>query len=47
MISTNAHSIAGLADMHFGADQARRAWLETGDVLDTLAHRQLLHALKR
>ncbi len=47
VISTDAHSIAGLADMRFGVDQARRAWLETGDVLNTLAHRQLLQALAR
>lgn len=36
VISTDAHSPAGLADMRFGVDQARRGWLEAGDVLNTL-----------
>jgi DNA polymerase (family 10) len=35
VISTDAHSIAGLADMRFGVDQARRGWLEPADVLNT------------
>ena len=35
VISTDAHSPAGLADMRFGVDQARRGWLEAGDVLNT------------
>jgi len=35
VISTDAHSPAGLADMRFGVDQARRGWLEAADVLNT------------
>jgi DNA polymerase (family 10) len=34
VISTDAHSPAGLADMRFGVDQARRGWLEVADVLN-------------
>ncbi len=37
VISTDAHSPRGLADMRFGVDQARRGWLEPGDVLNTLS----------
>ena len=35
VISTDAHSPAGLENMRFGVDQARRGWLEKGDVLNT------------
>jgi len=35
VISTDAHSPAGLTDMRFGVDQARRGWLEAADVLNT------------
>ena len=34
VISTDAHSPRGLADMRHGVDQARRGWLEPGDVLN-------------
>jgi DNA polymerase (family 10) len=34
VISTDAHSPRGLLDMRFGVDQARRGWLEVGDVLN-------------
>jgi DNA polymerase (family 10) len=37
VISTDAHSPRGLDNMRFGVDQARRAWMEPGDVLNTLA----------
>ena len=37
VISTDAHSPAGLDDMRFGVDQARRGWLEASDVLNTLS----------
>lgn len=47
VISTDAHSTAGLANMRYGVDQARRAWLGVGDVLNTLSLNQLLHVLKR
>lgn len=35
VISTDAHSVADLALMSYGVDQARRGWLEKGDVLNT------------
>lgn len=47
VISTDAHSTAGLQLMRFGIDQARRAWLEAGDVLNTLSWRRLKKALAR
>ncbi|MGH8397050.1 MAG: DNA polymerase/3'-5' exonuclease PolX [Gammaproteobacteria bacterium] len=47
VISSDAHSTRGLADMRFGVDQARRAWLEPGDVLNTLPRDKLLQALAR
>jgi DNA polymerase (family 10) len=34
VISTDAHSVRGLETMSFGVDQARRGWLEAGDVLN-------------
>lgn len=37
VISTDAHSPAGLSNMRFGVDQARRGWLEPSDVLNTLS----------
>jgi len=35
-ISTDAHRVADLDLMRFGVDQARRGWLEPGDVVNTL-----------
>ena len=35
VISTDAHSPRGLADMRFGVDQARRGWLNARDILNT------------
>jgi len=35
VISTDAHSTFGLDTMRFGIGQARRAWLERKDVLNT------------
>ena len=36
VISTDAHRVADLGLMPYGVEQARRAWLEKGDVLNTL-----------
>jgi DNA polymerase (family 10) len=47
VISTDAHSPAGLDDMRFGVDQARRAWLEPKDVLNTRSAKQLKKWLAR
>lgn len=35
VISTDAHSVAGLQDMQHGVNQARRGWLTAADVLNT------------
>jgi DNA polymerase (family 10) len=34
-INTDAHSTVGLNAMRYGVDQARRGWLEAGDILNT------------
>lgn len=47
VISSDAHSADGLALIRFGVDQARRGWLEAGDVLNTLPVERLLSSLKR
>lgn len=47
VISSDAHSADGLALIRFGVDQARRGWLESRDVLNTLPLSGLLAGLKR
>jgi DNA polymerase (family X) len=47
VISTDAHSPRGLADMRFGVDQARRGWLEAGDVLNTKSRDEFMAWLAR
>lgn len=47
VISTDAHSVAGLGYMHYGVDQARRAWLAKIDVLNTLPLDTLLKTFER
>ncbi len=46
-ISTDAHSIDAFACMRFGIDQARRAWLTAGDVINTRSLAELRKLLKR
>ncbi|MGA2794572.1 MAG: PHP domain-containing protein, partial [Roseiarcus sp.] len=46
-ISSDAHSTASLGWMRFGVDQARRAWLEAKDVINTRSLAQLKKLLKR
>ena len=46
-ISTDAHSTAGLAYMRYGVDQARRGWLEPGDVINTRPLRYLNKLIRR
>ncbi len=46
-ISTDAHSVDGLANMRFGVDQARRGWLESDDVINTRSLTALKKLLKR
>ncbi|MFZ5557115.1 MAG: DNA polymerase/3'-5' exonuclease PolX [Pseudomonadota bacterium] len=44
-ISSDAHSTADLRNLAFGVGQARRGWLERGDVLNTRGLRELLALL--
>lgn len=46
-ISTDAHSTMGLGAMRYGVDQARRGWLEPGDVVNTRPWRDLKKLLAR
>ena len=46
-ISTDAHGAGDLDFMRFGIGQARRGWLEAGDVLNTVGREDLLKLLKR
>ena len=46
-ISTDAHSVQRLDHMSYGVDQARRAWLNKGDVLNTLTQQQFREWLER
>lgn len=44
---TDAHSVGNLDLMHYGVEQARRAWISKKDVLNTRTLNQLLKALER
>lgn len=46
-ISTDAHSTGDLAFMRLGVDQARRGWLEPGDVVNTRNLSALRRLMKR
>lgn len=46
-ISTDAHSIQQLSYMQYGVYQARRGWLEAGDVINTRKLSELRKLLKR
>lgn len=46
-ISTDAHNVNGLRHMRFGVGQARRGWLEAGDVLNTRPWAELKALLER
>ena len=46
VISTDSHRIRELDLMRYGIEQARRAWLEPGDVLNTLPYQKLVKALR-
>jgi len=45
-VSTDAHSKNELSLMRFGIDQARRGWLEPGDIVNTLPLAELKKVLK-
>ncbi|MCA9668330.1 MAG: DNA polymerase/3'-5' exonuclease PolX [Myxococcales bacterium] len=42
VVSSDAHSVAELAQQRYGVWTARRGWLEAGDVLNTRSARELL-----
>jgi DNA polymerase (family 10) len=46
-IGTDAHSADGLRFMRYGVGQARRGWLEAGDILNTRSLLELRKVLKR
>jgi DNA polymerase (family 10) len=46
-ISTDAHSVQRLDHISYGVDQARRAWLNKGDVLNTMTQQQFREWLER
>jgi DNA polymerase (family 10) len=47
VISTDTHILSQFDYMAYGVSAARRAWLEKGDVLNTLDYRALLKALRK
>ena len=47
VVNTDAHRTGELDLMRYGVEQARRAWLEPGNVLNTLPGAQLLEAFAR
>lgn len=47
VISTDAHRVRDLDLMHYGVEQARRAWLAPADVLNTRPLQELLGSLRR
>jgi DNA polymerase (family 10) len=46
-IDTDAHTVRELATMRYGIEQARRGWLEPGDVLNAMTVDEFLGWLKR
>ena len=46
-VSTDAHSVQRLDHMSYGVDQAQRAWLNKGDVLNTMTQPQFREWLER
>jgi DNA polymerase (family 10) len=46
-VSTDAHSPSDLDYIRYGIEQARRGWLEAGDVLNTRSLKSLRRMLKR
>jgi DNA polymerase (family 10) len=46
VISTDAHHPKHLANMRYGVLMARRGWLESGDILNTLPVDQFARAIK-
>jgi DNA polymerase (family 10) len=46
VISTDAHRVRDLDLMHYGVEQARRAWLSKADVVNTLPLQEFLQQLR-
>ena len=46
IINPDAHSIRGLGDIAYGVMAARKGWLESGDVLNSLSGEDLANRLK-
>jgi DNA polymerase (family 10) len=46
-ISTDSHRVQHLDLMRYGVEQARRAWLSRGDVINTLPLGKLLGILEK
>ena len=46
-IGPDAHSTAGLDNVHFGIGMARKAWLEAGDILNTRSADEIVAFAKR
>jgi len=46
-IGPDAHSTAGLDNVHFGIGMARKAWLEAGDILNTRSAEDVLAFVKK
>ncbi len=46
-VSSDAHSVAQLGLLRFGVEEARRGWLEAGDVVNTLPLERLRKRLER
>jgi DNA polymerase (family 10) len=46
VINTDAHRTSDLDLMRYGVEQARRAWLQSSDVLNTLPCGELIERLR-
>jgi DNA polymerase (family 10) len=46
ILGSDAHSTRGLDDMRFAVQQARRGWLESSSVLNTLSAQELLESVR-
>ncbi len=46
IVSTDAHSIANLGNLHFGVAMARRGWLTRGEVLNALDAGKFIEAVR-
>jgi DNA polymerase (family 10) len=47
VIDSDSHDARNLGKMDYGVEQLRRAWLEAGDVLNTLGAKEMLAGLRQ